>query len=837
MIKKIFAAMSAALMVVCAVRAEEKPLRNTETGFEQYGINVFDWRMSDLGNANGNYFWNCEDSGYGGVLTEYPEVSKTSDLTKIPKGISRPSQHATTQNTTFLKLDSVGRLSRTPEVTDHFTVTPVKMGETCYFDSIIQFSPCNTLPTITRGDKICVWLYGESAKVEETNDTSFGPSRTNLVITAGYLLDAGNTVEPRHYLIENVKIPGTNEWHRLTIKALGSLNGEEPDYKSGQTPAGFAVFVDGVPLTNSEEKGAAGSTIDRLNAVAAKWNAKGALFPSLQIGESTTPCITSVDFLGAGAVDDIVFTRMAPDFAADSPIFTATFEPHLKSFSIAVSGDRTYTAQAEDLAAGVWQIPIDTALYESEGATLTCSAVGAPGYAWSGVEAGSGTTWDGSTLKLEAGRLSPSAKFIVTEKGEENSIEVIRAGDSHYFDSFDEALASGLLDDEGAVTIKLWGDQTVNGLFGPTTRAANVKAAVTLDLNGLSLTATEGAVIDCAIDLTITDTSEGLGRIVGTDVMDPAISVDEMFGKLAIEQGEIAGQIQVSGDADLWLTGGRYASNNGEVFYLDRFVDPTCGGSYADGYWTLDDSGEWPKVTYLLEIPVVPLATMSVTTNGALCTVKQGEVVAVARNQEVEIVWTAVEGYKITAGGYEGFLMTADRKAKAPAIGQSDAPTMNGKELTQELMDEMRTGTALAFSDTVTVDNIRHELVCGSKRIKVKEYYDIVPVADKENTYELELNDAARPLIVAIDMEDVPPGEETDGFFIVTTRDSYPDLYYIIVGKQDLRDEWTIKSYDYEYKKGSSDGSGITLKAWRRGDQCFYAVRVLDVLPKINEAQ
>lgn len=154
-----------------------------------------------------------------------------------------------------------------------------------YFDTLIRLTACTEAPTIADDAKVAVWVLDD-----EDN------GKTNVMVTACDLA----TGKARNYdcgALDNYNVE-LGAWCRLTVKTMD-------DDKA------FVVFLDGKALVNAEDKG-----FGSLSDAALVWNANGKLFPSLDQTATTTD-LSVVDFDGQGAVDDVVFTTTAPDFAVD----------------------------------------------------------------------------------------------------------------------------------------------------------------------------------------------------------------------------------------------------------------------------------------------------------------------------------------------------------------------------------------------------------------------------------------------------------------------------------------------------------------------------------------
>ena len=190
--------------------------------------------------------------------------------------------------------------------------TAMAIGDGLYFDSLVKFTVCEDDPAQNYdGAKIVLWL-------QEKYDANEEIAGTNLMVKAGFLSVGENGVEVSNavYTCGNV-IPGdfADKWHRVTIKAIADIT------ESGEGVPGFAIYIDG----NGDDYSM------RANTMEAKWDSTftyaltypasqlgNALFPSMVQGSvAAVTTLTSAGFDGTGSLNDLVFTDVAPAFAAD----------------------------------------------------------------------------------------------------------------------------------------------------------------------------------------------------------------------------------------------------------------------------------------------------------------------------------------------------------------------------------------------------------------------------------------------------------------------------------------------------------------------------------------
>ena len=223
--------------------------------------------------------------------------------TSISSASMRPARYETADQYKYLKIKTtLGKpVTRNANVDGSTT----SIGDGFYFDSLVRFTAFDSDPTIELGadGKLAIWL-----KEELDGDI---PVATNLVLTAGFLdEDLSARVMQTNYncIVDSSINLSDGGWHRVTVKAIDNI------YTTTPVRPGFVVFIDGMKVKSSAEKGI---VVGNLTPVADNYDADGALFPSaVQTGlDSVVRTIKSVSFDGQGDVDDLVFTATAPDFA------------------------------------------------------------------------------------------------------------------------------------------------------------------------------------------------------------------------------------------------------------------------------------------------------------------------------------------------------------------------------------------------------------------------------------------------------------------------------------------------------------------------------------------
>lgn len=168
-----------------------------------------------------------------------------------------------------------------------------------FFDSVVQFTATDVAPSMENNttDKLAVWLYTSPDDVSVTNPGLFNETeaKKTLVITAGII----ETIDGKEDLVQKNYDTGIEiepeSWHRLTIKSF--LNNDK-------TKLMFNVWLDGKTDPISVD-----GVTDFLSLVRPDVDSDNYL--------------QGVAFDGKGAVDDIVFTTTAPEFAKEPEAETA----------------------------------------------------------------------------------------------------------------------------------------------------------------------------------------------------------------------------------------------------------------------------------------------------------------------------------------------------------------------------------------------------------------------------------------------------------------------------------------------------------------------------------
>ena len=280
------------LMVAIAAAATALGLYAADTGFVSgtsfddgdgqtaLGINT----LEALNAYDGN-LWTLNDDSATFEVKNYDAAGEVPSADRPAKWVGLYTQ----KNFLSVKtaLDKV--LTRTNE-------EEMALSTDAFVDTLVKFTACDEeITTLADANaKLAVW-----AKESEDGST------TNLMVTAGYISTLGGGVIQTNYNCGVIDDLG--DWHRLTIKAVGDITA------AGKGLPGFVVYIDENPIGSDEPKGIDGYK-DILTAVAKLWDNSGIVFPSLAGVQGAD--ISAIAVSGQGGIDDITFTRTAPEFAA-----------------------------------------------------------------------------------------------------------------------------------------------------------------------------------------------------------------------------------------------------------------------------------------------------------------------------------------------------------------------------------------------------------------------------------------------------------------------------------------------------------------------------------------
>ena len=417
--KKLIISIVATASIALVAKADVA-LRNA-TSFENYPEGVaFDVGLTDNGVGTGEKYWSGGKEGQfefidvvAGAKTDRPKYWDGEDDAKA------------------LSIDTDAALSRHVATNN---AEAQEIGDGLYFDSMVQFTATDAVPTVTPGDKLIVWLK------EIPSEEEGGQSTYKLCVTAATWDDVGAATRV-DYVNTNTEIAvDKDEWHRLTISAV--INGDRPE---------FQVFIDGKIFQEGEVN----------------------KFLSLSgFSDENRTKLTSVSFQGKGAIDDLVWTTDVNDvFAPETTTVTVTYNgpeidaedgPFFSYTSGKTGGEIVFTDGSCSLMLGLGKT--------AEFTCLIASGWKVEGFV-KGAEEGGYVTWTKSVENVTAEFTSLEIKITKP---------VAQIGETTYT-SLTDALAAA---PQAGATIKLLANIETDA-------AVEITKAVTIDLNGTTIKASQ----------------------------------------------------------------------------------------------------------------------------------------------------------------------------------------------------------------------------------------------------------------------------------------------------------------------------------------------------------
>lgn len=553
-------------------------------------------------------YWATAAEAVGEIATE--GVSEIMD---------RPEMFLNKTQAQYLKVATADAFTRYAQADG----SEVEIGSGVYFDSLVQFTAGETARKLTDGAKLAIWL---KAGEEETDPAT-------LMVSAGVIEDGAVSETQKDY---EVSMIGGGEaaieagsWHRVTVKAISNIfnNDSEAD-----PVVGFVVFIDrGLVAVEGT-----GLSADELTLTAADWFAKGALIPSF--GDAQT--ITGVSFVGEGAVDDLSFTPVAPEFAADKKYFTLNWNP-LDFVSLSINDEELNNDGSESFVfTGADDDNVFVLTYELDDSMAPVAVTG--------VTCSAGVTYAGGT-------------FTATDTAEATigtQLQLFKVG-SEYFDDIYAAIAAADGD--------------------PVQLNADIEADVALVVDNETL------VLDLAgHSISVDDTTDFNSAIYGINGASVTI-IDSVGGGVIDGNGNGAVYLESGMDGGADLTIGAATGDVGAMFddtvdcdgdlviVRGKFLAEACGkpgeafGELAEGSTVsedVDENGYWvvtpgdtPVVdSYVVSWSVPVHAMVSATVDGA--EIINGK--EVEDGKEVVFVVTPEEGYEFAGEEYEGWELDDD---------------------------------------------------------------------------------------------------------------------------------------------------------------------------------
>ena len=655
--------------------------------FEIYSAGTqFDASLDEAGVQDGYKYWfSTSEVGDIGVISNYEGTASAS--TPIA---NRPLADS---NSKYLWLDTSSPLYRTIQPNEQ-TMSFVDFAipaDGVYLDTLVQFTAAEeALTELDNGDKIAI------SYVENEGDPAADPvveGWTNFVVRAGYLMASDTVVETNYF----VNVPADFDktaWHRLTVRAIPEI---------GNGFVGFVVYLDGKELTYSLDQIAAVDGVWTPGAMAqAFYNSEiHAIFPSaIQSGDNKAK-IAAASFSGTGAIDDVVFTTVAPGFISTDKFVTLAWSDGVAALSVTGTKEGTFTTNNLTEAGSV------TLTLESDSTALTVAATydEANGYVaapWGAEKA---------ELGVESNFVDIQNGAVLTVNAQKPLFEV----NGVYFDDPEAAVAA--LSDESGDPIGTIDNPSVFKLMGDYDSALAFDSTcgyVVLDLNGCDVQGAEEqdfSLYNNGAYLTVTNSGAEASILMPKNELATILVYNES-GYMTLQAGTYEGYVYDEAGNGLSLTGGKYldiAYDGVEStdFYLADCV--VIAGNYkylGDKYFQVGEAAEPPEppTTYTVTVAAAPEhATVTVLSNGV-------DIVYAASytlNQEdtLKVTYAIAEGdeeaWEFAQDAVVEFTITKDSESKAVA-----APTVVEKQVEPTTYAVSFYTNAVAVANLVAVTNI-----------------------------------------------------------------------------------------------------------------------------------
>ena len=500
--KKLIISIVATASIALVAKADVAP---NATSFENYPEDVaFSVDLDDNGDDAGDMYWSGGKEGQfefidvvAGAKTDRPKYWDGEDDAKA------------------LSIDTDVALSRHVATKN---AGAQDIGDGLYFDSMGQFTATDMAPTVTEtdedvtGDKLIVWLREVVAAENET------PATYALYVTAG--VKDQSQIITTHYELTSVADIAPDSWHRLTIAIS----------KTGATPT-FKVYVDGEQATSTKIYNPDGDD-ETITAI----GEFGSLTPD---GANNAGTITSVDFQGKGAIDDLVWTTDVNDvFAPETTTVTVTYNgpeidaeagPFFSYTSGETGGEIVFTDGSCSLMLGLGKT--------AEFTCLIASGWKVEGFG-KGAEEGGYVTWTKSVENVTADFTSLAIKITQEAPAAPKPFTVKIAGVDTPFETLAKAIAAAAA--AGGEEIKLNQAATL-------TEKLTVAEAAVIDLNGQTLTLAnvEGYAVVVKGALTIKDSvGGGVINVPGSYGFGIGTFIENIDapGSLTVKGGSIIGK-------------------------------------------------------------------------------------------------------------------------------------------------------------------------------------------------------------------------------------------------------------------------------------------------------
>ena len=356
--------MLAAATAIGLASAYADPEAGASTTFETLtqGTNVVNG-LRDTVDASGSYFYYAGDPA-----DNESTIVAAGDMS----GVDRPRGATGSRNNILQVSTGTNALFRT---FNSFTTTPVtgddlNFTNPVYVDTLVQFTVTPVSDTVTPSDSDKLMIYFKEWTNVVQGATEY---HTNLFVVGGFFNGADTVAHEYRLSTGNVEVH-PNEWHRLTVKALGDISG-------GSGFPGFQIKVDGelcqlVDEVTYDLINAAG-TFDEFDDIEAL--DAGYYVLSILAGGGSQPAqLQAVGFAGEGKVDDLMITTADP--FVDPVQFTLTLGTGVSAVEFTI-GAATYST-AENHQYSVYPddvITVTTVTYATGYAAAANTATGLTG--------------------------------------------------------------------------------------------------------------------------------------------------------------------------------------------------------------------------------------------------------------------------------------------------------------------------------------------------------------------------------------------------------------------------------------------------------------------------
>lgn len=589
----VMAAAATALFAIGAVNGDDQPLN--ATSFEALNAgDPLDVEKTDAGEV-GDTYWAMDTipiNDNGTVVSN--EAANAS---------SRPDCFESASKKNTLHLDTSTALYRTvkPNATTNDAAGKVcwkdqtgeAIGEGIYLDTLVKFTAADDVfgdDALAAGDKIAISYVEQSDEVDAPI--------TNFVIRAGYIGE--NEITAKNYEAKLV-LPNDAEfdkdiWHRLTVRTIQSI-----DAATGGN-VGFVVYVDKVPLVYAKANETIGDNVTLAGVAATLGNS---VFPSaVASGGNGGTTITAASFSGTGAIDDVVFTKVMPQFIAASSKIPVTFTIPSGVTSVDVTiGD----AQPVSVTAANPTVELEAGTTEF---TLAVNIEQGSGYTFSGITgatmgANNVVTVDGAAMEITINVSRNNFIYIDADDAQQSAV------------TFTEALAGvkagGMIKLAYDYDVSAWGET-----LSDSAPVYTVAKSMVLDLNGKTLnggSSSVRALFSTGEDvvLTVIDSVQGdSGKIVyggsygifagagdtylgSNELTDYGPVIDgAIVGENGWVQEVVRGKFSAADNTGTWdpeAAEGAGAITDPNGFVSELFLAQGSSSALVAGYWVVSTQG------------------------------------------------------------------------------------------------------------------------------------------------------------------------------------------------------------------------------------------------------